>query len=197
MLSVRTQYSWRTRIWNNINTVSMYEEKFYAFRQNPVFLKDQNMNKYQHCIDVRGEVLCFPSEPNIPEGPEYEIISTLYRCTGRSFMLSVRTQYSWTTRIWININTVSMYGEKFYAFRQNPIFLMDQNMKKYQHCIDVRGEVLCFPSEPNIPERPEYEKISTLSRCTGRNFNIRNQQTRFYWICSWELMESATILMPP
>ena len=30
-------------------------------------------------------VLCFPSEPNIPEGPEYCKISPLYRCTGRSF----------------------------------------------------------------------------------------------------------------
>ena len=24
-------------------------------------------------------------------------------------------------------------------------------------------------SEPNIPEAPEYEKISTLNRCTGRS----------------------------
>ena len=28
-------------------------------------------------------------------------------------------------------------------------------------------------------------------------YNIRKQQTRLYWVCSWELMESATILMPP
>ena len=27
---------------------------------------------------------CFLSEPNIPEGPEYENISTLYQCTERS-----------------------------------------------------------------------------------------------------------------
>ena len=30
-----------------------------------------------------------------------------------------------------------------------------------------------------------------------RTYNIRKQQTQFYWACSWELMESATILMPP
>ena len=30
--------------------------------------------------------------------------------------------------------------------------------------------VFCLPSEPNIPERPEYEKISKLYQCTGRNF---------------------------
>ena len=29
--------------------------------------------------------ICFPPEPNIPEGPEYEKISTLYWCTERSF----------------------------------------------------------------------------------------------------------------
>ena len=28
-----------------------------AFRQNPLFLKDQNMKKYQHYIDARGEGL--------------------------------------------------------------------------------------------------------------------------------------------
>ena len=32
-------------------------------------------------------VFCFPSEPSIPEGPEYEQISTLYQCMGRSFSL--------------------------------------------------------------------------------------------------------------
>ena len=30
-----------------------------------------------------------------------------------------------------------------------------------------------------------------------RTYNIRKQQTRFYWVCSWELMESGTILTPP
>ena len=35
-------------------------------------------------------VFCFPPEPNIPEGPEYEKISTLYRCTGRSFTKSTQ-----------------------------------------------------------------------------------------------------------
>ena len=30
-----------------------------------------------------------------------------------------------------------------------------------------------------------------------RTYNIRKQQTRFYWVCLWELMESATILTPP
>ena len=35
-------------------------------------------------------VFCFPSEPSIPEGPEYEKISTLYRCAERSFTNSAR-----------------------------------------------------------------------------------------------------------
>ena len=29
LLTVRTKYSWRTRIWKNINTISMHREKFY------------------------------------------------------------------------------------------------------------------------------------------------------------------------
>ena len=28
-------------------------------------------------------------------------------------------------------------------------------------------------------------------------YNTRKQQTWFYWVCSWELMKSATILTPP
>ena len=34
------------------------------------------------------------------------------------------------------------------------------------------------------------------SKKIERSDNIRKQQTRFYWVCSWELIESATILMP-
>ena len=33
-----------------------------------------------------------PSEPNIPEEQEYVNISTLYRCTGRSFTNSIQKQ---------------------------------------------------------------------------------------------------------
>ena len=29
-----------------------------------------------------------------------------------------------------------------------------------------------------------------------RTYNIRKQQTRFNWVCSWELMENATFLVP-
>ena len=29
-----------------------------------------------------------------------------------------------------------------------------------------------------------------------RTYNIRKQQTWFYWVCSWEPMKSATILTP-
>ena len=30
-----------------------------------------------------------------------------------------------------------------------------------------------------------------------KNLQYKKQQTRFYWVCSWELTESATILTPP
>ena len=30
-----------------------------------------------------------------------------------------------------------------------------------------------------------------------RTYNIRKKQTRFYWVCSWELIESATIPTTP
>ena len=32
---------------------------------------------------------CFPSEPNIAEGPEHDKKATLFRCTGRGFTNSV------------------------------------------------------------------------------------------------------------
>ena len=32
---------------------------------------------------------------------------------------------------------------------------------------------------------------------TERTYKIRKQQTRFYWVWTWELMEHATILTPP
>ena len=54
-------------------------------------------------------VLCFPSEPNIPEGPEYEK----------------------------NINTISMHGEKFYHQQQllrplNNLEVGKNNIEKIQ-----------------------------------------------------------------
>ena len=70
LFSVRTQYSWRTRIWKNINTIKAIillntrvgcllkwattrENLFSGFANNIdadplIFLKDQNMKKYQH-----------------------------------------------------------------------------------------------------------------------------------------------------
>ena len=44
-------------------------------------------------------VFCFPSEPNILELPEYEKISTLYLCTGRSFTNSKWHNYSWFSHV--------------------------------------------------------------------------------------------------
>ena len=38
--------------------------------------------------------------------------------------------------------------------------------------------VFCFPSEPNIPERPEYEKnINTLSMHAGRRLSDSARDT--------------------
>ena len=39
-------------------------KRFSAFCQNAIFLKDQNMKKYQHYIDSRGEVLPTPHRNN-------------------------------------------------------------------------------------------------------------------------------------
>ena len=36
--------------------------------------------------------------------------------------------------------------------------------------------VFCFPSEPNSPEEPECEKISTLYQCMGRRFTNSTQK---------------------
>ena len=36
LLFIRTQYSWRTRIWKNFNTISMHREKFYWKRTSKI-----------------------------------------------------------------------------------------------------------------------------------------------------------------
>ena len=45
---------------NNSQDPSHRLKGYSAFRQNPVFPKDQNMKNCQHYIDVRGEVLPTP-----------------------------------------------------------------------------------------------------------------------------------------
>ena len=40
------------------------------------------------------------------------------------------------------ILTPASSGKRYSAFRQNPIFPNDQNMKKYQYYNDARGEIL-------------------------------------------------------
>ena len=52
---------------------------------------------------------------------------------------------------------------------------------------------LVFVMEANSMKTLEKRDPSEIERTT----NIRKQQTRFYWVCSWELMESATNLTPP
>ena len=98
--------------------------------------------------------------------------ATILTCpsTGLSgILLSVRTLYPWRTRIW----------------------------KKYQHYIDVRGEVLPTPLGTTTALRPLNNLEKTGPSEIERNYNVRKQQTRFYWVCSWELMKSAIILTPP
>ena len=51
-----------------------------------------------------GVVVCFLSGPDIPEGPQYEKISTLYRCTGRSF-----TNPTWHNDSWELFDLVTFY----------------------------------------------------------------------------------------
>ena len=45
---------------NNSYTPYHRHKWYSAFCQNPIFLKDQNWNKYQYYIDVWGEVLPTP-----------------------------------------------------------------------------------------------------------------------------------------
>ena len=49
--------------------------------------------------------------------------------------------------------------------------------------------MLSYPTISNLENRDPSEK--------ERTYNIRKQQTRFYWVWSLELMESATIPTPP
>ena len=51
------------------------------------------------------------------------------------------------------------------AFRQNPSFPEDKNMKKYQHYIDARGEVLPTPHRNN-DSRCDLLELGWLTACT-------------------------------
>ena len=77
--------------------------------------------------------------------------------------------------------------KRYSAFCQIQIFLKDQNMKNYH--------TFCFPSEPNIPERSEYEKISTPYLCMRRSFT--NSTRHNYSCCDlkviWEKMDPSVI----
>ena len=82
-----------------------------------------------------------------------------------SIQFHVRTQYSWKTRIWKNINTIWMYGGKFYQ-------------------LHAAQRQLLGPL--NNLEKTDSSEIEWT-------YNIRKQQTWFYWVCSWELMELRLI----
>ena len=51
---------------NNSHALKHRLKQYSAFRQNPIFLKDQNMKKYQHYIYIRGEVLPTPQQQLLP-----------------------------------------------------------------------------------------------------------------------------------
>ena len=73
---------------------------------------------------------------------------------------------------------------QYSAFRQNPIFPKDPNMKKYQHYIDVRGDVLSTlrGTTTAFAISKLSEKKTDLSEIE-RACNIRKQHsiTRFYF----------------
>ena len=92
-------------------------------------------------------------------------------CTGlSSLLLSVRTQYSWRTRIWKKINTIYRCTGRSFT------------------------NTTCHNGQQLLRPLNNLENGSVRSRET---YNIEKQQTQFYWVCSWELMKSTTILMPP
>ena len=86
-------------------------------------------------------------------------------------------------------------------------------MQQFSRPLAQAWATFCFLSETNIPEGPEYEKYqhyidvrrkvlptlrgTTTALAHSKYSNIKEQPTRFYWVCSWELMESVTILTPP
>ena len=71
--------------------------------------------------------------------------------------------------------------KRYFAFRQNPMFLKDQNMKKYQHYIDVGGEVLPTSRSTATAVATPIQSGKTAPSEIERTYNIRGKkQTRFY-----------------
>ena len=62
-------------------------------------------------------------------------------------------------------------------------------------CLDYKTHIQTLFHTP-LPQQKALLIWITDPSEIERTYNIRKQQTRFYWVCSWELMESATILTP-
>ena len=68
-------------------------------------------------------VFCFLSEPNIPEGPEYEKKSALYQCTGRNFTIIAFSDF----KIFVFVRTNNDFAEfkaRLFHRKQVPLLLI-------------------------------------------------------------------------
>ena len=109
-----------------------------------------------------------------------------YKETAYSVLLSLFMR----TNGWCNNFHAPKHRLKRYsAFGQNPIFLKDQNMKKYQHYIDVRGEVL--PTQASFYMKMKKDLISV-----GNYFSLENKVHIFFLMQQISLKQRLLFLKP-
>ena len=75
----RLLYSGKKRIPQKYRELTLLEENSRIGIVESVHEYNAKCNNFH--VPSTKAVFCFPSEPFIPEGPECEKISTLYRCT--------------------------------------------------------------------------------------------------------------------
>ena len=94
-------------------------------------------------------------------------------------LLSIRTQYSWRTRKWKNISTISLYGDKFYQLhtaqrQQSPLILLK--------CIECNNIFTLLPFNFLFLSNQTILKRKSLCLNTIETIVISEKDyCRYYW----------------
>ena len=158
------------------------------------------MQQFSHSLAPAQAVFCFRSEPNIPEGPEYEKISILYRCTGCSvFFFSELHTISHINRMEKPVNLILKQNNKInmiklnYSFKHHkeymatlirhvdvcrslsiiiPTFFLKKVKRGYCNRLRASVRPLCYPPKPLDEIQPNWCLcvLHMIGACNGNFF---------------------------
>ena len=132
------------------------------------FMRTNGKCNNSHYLALVLAVFCFLSEPNIPEGPEYENfknINTILMFRGVVSPTPHDTNDSCCdlSIIWKNGSFRNRVNPQYKKTADSVLlsrFMSTNGKCNNSHYLALVLAVFCFLSEPNIPEGPEHEKIS-------------------------------------